>query len=224
MTYQVFQKELEFRSGKKLRVKINDNHSTMLSVRWESDCAKVSLHRMFLQAPGNVMQALACYLKGEEKFLAPSIKAFIEDNLKNLDYSHEIDSSKLITQGAYYNLQKLYNELNEEYFNNKLNLHITWYGKPYHRGRNRVTFGLYHDPLRLIKIHRLLDSPSFPHFLISYVIYHEMIHHVCPSYVDSNGQHRIHSKEFKELEAKFSHFNQAQRWIKEHHEYLFTDI
>ena len=218
------QKELEARSGRRLQVKINDNRSTMLSVRWEPDCAKVSLHRMFLHAPQNVMHALACYLKGEEKNLAPTIKAFIEDNVKKLDYSHLIEPEKLVPQGTYYNLSKVYDELNEEYFDNQIKLFITWYGKPNQRNRNRVTFGLYHDPMRLIKIHRLLDSPSFPNYVVSYVTYHEMLHHVCPSYVDNSGIHRIHSKEFKDKEIQFRHYELAQDWIKDHQEYLFADI
>ncbi len=69
-----FSQVLEDSARMKLKLKINDNHSTMLSVRWEPECAKVSLHRMFLEAPENVMQALACYIRGEHKILAPSKK------------------------------------------------------------------------------------------------------------------------------------------------------
>ncbi len=92
-----FQEQLENSAGMKLHLKINDNRSTMLSVKWEPDCTKVSLHRMFLQAPQNVMQALACYLRGEHKNISPSIKAYIEDNLQKLDYSYQRDLSNLQT-------------------------------------------------------------------------------------------------------------------------------
>lgn len=216
-----FQKELEESSGMKLKLKINDNRSTMLSVRWEPDCARVSLHRMFLQAPQNVMQALACYIKKEDKIIDPNIRFFIEENVKKLDYSHLLDRDKLCTQGTVYNLKKIYHELNRDYFNNKLALNITWFGKPTLRCKSHVTFGLYYDPIRLIKINRLLDSPSFPDYLVSYVVYHEMLHHVCPSYHDEKGFHRIHTKEFKAREAKYRHFQLAQHWIKDHHENLF---
>lgn len=215
------QKQLENRSGIKLKLKINDNRSTMLSVKWEPDFAKVSLHRMFLNAPQNVMDALACYLKREDKIIASSVKAFIEDKLKNFDYSQQVDHKKFYSQGNVYNLQQIYNDLNEEYFDNQLNLYITWFGKPNRRCRSRVTFGLYHDPLRLIKVNRLLDSPSFPHYLVAYVIYHEMVHHVCPPYFDANGQHHIHTKEFKEKEALFRHFELAQEWIHKNKENFF---
>src|SRR5262249_43107748 len=137
------------------------------------DCTKVSLHRMFLEAPKNVMQALACYIRQEHKIIHPNVKAFIEEGLKNLDYSHLLDKSKLHVQGNIYNLKEIYDDLNNEYFDDKLRLFITWFGNG-KRSRSRVTFGLYHDPLKLIKINRLLDSPSIPDYLVSYVIYHEM--------------------------------------------------
>jgi len=217
----IIQKQLEGSSGLKLKLKINDNRSTMLSVKWESDFTKVSLHRIFLQAPPNVMDALACYLRREDKNIAPSVKAFIEDNLKTLDYSDDLDRTKLFSQGNVYNLQKIYNDLNTEYFEGKLNLQITWFGKPMKRFRSRVTFGLYYDPLRLIKINRLLDSPAFPDYLVGYVVYHEMVHHVCPAYFDEKGQHQIHNKEFKEKEALYKYFDLAQAWIKKNQANFF---
>ena len=80
---------------------------------------------------------------------------------------------------------------------------------------------MYHEPVRLIKINKVLDSPSFPDYLISYVIYHEMLHHVCPSYIDVNGNSVIHTGDFKEKEAHFKYFDLAQQWIKKHQANLF---
>lgn len=216
------QEHLENRIGTRLLLKINDNRSTMLSVKWEPDCTKVSLHRMFLEAPNNIMQALTCYLRGEHKILSPSIKAYIEDNLQKLDYSHELDLSKLQTKGHYYDLLAIYNKINREYFNNELKLHITWFGKQNKRNRSRITFGLYYDPLKLIKINRMLDTPNFPEYFVEYVIYHEMLHYVCPTYVDEKGQKHIHSKAFKARERKFKHFDMAQQWMRKHHNDLFS--
>jgi hypothetical protein len=218
-----FQQKLEQTSGLKLKLKMNDNHSTMLSVRWEPDCARVSLHRMFLQAPQNVMQALACYIKQEDENINPNIRFFIEENLKKMDYSHLLNRKKIYTQGTNYNLRQIYQELNGEYFDNLLKLHITWFGKPSSRNKSRVTFGLFYDPLKLIKINRILDSPLFPDYVVSYVVYHEMLHSVCPSYHDENGMHRIHTKEFKERETEYRYFERAQQWIREHQENLFKE-
>lgn len=225
MTPLRVQRTLEQGSGlQALKITFNDNHSTMLSVRWVPNGAHVSLHRMFLEAPQDVVQALAKYLKRKEKALPTTVRFFIEENVKKLDYSESIDHSKLCVQGSMYNLQKIYDELNQEYFDGKLDLLITWFGKPHQRSRSKVTFGLYFDPLKLIKIHRIVDVPSVPDYLVSFVVYHEMLHHVCPSYHDAQGVHQIHSKEFKSRESQFRYFDLAQNWIKEHQGHLFRGM
>lgn len=216
-----FQEQLESSVGKKLHLKINDNRSTMLSVKWEPDCTKVSLHRMFLHAPQNIMQALGCYLKGKNKKLSPSVKAFIEDHLQKLDYSHELDLTKLQTKGRVYDLDQIYDHLNREYFDHSLGLYITWFGEKNKRSMRRITFGLYHDPLRLIKINRLLDNKHFPDYFVAYVIYHEMLHYVCPAFVDEKGLKHIHSKAFKAREKEFEYYDKSQQWILDNQNYLF---
>lgn len=215
------QKELERGAGQKLQLKIQDNRSTMLSVKWESDCTRLSLHKMFLQAPENVMDALACYLKEQNPKLHPILKTYIEENLPKLDYSHQINPAKLEVQGRHYHLKELYDALNGEYFAGQLQLHITWFGEKKQKSRTRITFGLYHDLLRLIKINRLLDDPFFPEYLVQYVIFHEMLHHTCPSYIDASGKKQIHSPEFRSCEKHFRYYLQAQKWICEHQADLF---
>lgn len=207
---------------KKYEFRINNNRCTMLSVKWEPDKTKVSLHKMFLDAPDNVMDQLACYLKQERKTISPEVRAFIDTNLQKMDYSWQIDPKTLEVAGSVYNLKEIYDDLNHEYFEGKLNLLITWFGKTSQKNRSRFTFGLYHDQMRLIKINRMIDSPRFPDYVVSFVIYHEMLHHVCPSYYDKKGRHHVHSKEFKAMEKKFKHFELAEHWIKRNETNLFS--
>lgn len=193
----------------------------MLRVKWESDCTKVSLHRMFLHAPQNVMQALACYIQEGKPSMHPTVKAFIEKEVKDLDYSAQIDPQDLDYQGNTYNLMEMYNRLNREYFNDQLKLKITWFGERKLRKKNRITFGLYCDPLKLIKISRFMDTPYFPDFVVSYIIYHEMLHNSCPPYIDEKGINRIHNKAFKLREAKFYDYHKAKKWLDEHRSFIF---
>ena len=224
MSFAHFQKELETNAGVKLQLKINDNRSTMLSVKWEPDQTKVSLHRMFLDAPRNIMESLACYLRQERQEIDPIIKAFIEKNLQNLDYSHRLNRKNLYSQGNVFDLKKIYNGINGDYFDSRLKLDITWFGKPSHRNRSRFTFGLYCDALKLIKINRFLDSPAFPDYVVAFVVYHEMLHHVCPAYMDEKGMNHIHSQEFKKLETQYQYYQLAQDWIKQRQNDLFASI
>jgi hypothetical protein len=214
------QQVLENASGKKLKLKINNNRSTMVSVRWESDLTRVSLHQMFLDAPKNVMEALACYIKGDDRVLAPSIKAFIQNQLTQLHYP---SPANLKTAGNHFNLQELYDKVNAEYFEGRVNLSITWFGKE-RQPRSKIALGLYYDPMKLIKINRILDHADIPEYLISFVIYHEMLHHVCPAYVDAKGINQVHTREFKARETQFKDFERAQEWLRKHLNRFFGEI
>ena len=204
------------RKGVKLQLKINDNRQTMLSVKWEPHQIKVSLHRMFLSAPQDIMQALACYLKREHKTISPEIKAFIEARRSKLDYSQSVDIKKLQTKGHVYDLEEIYKRLNKQYFKNSLRLLITWFGNGSLKHRSHCSLGLYYDILKLIKIHRFLDSRSVPGYVLEFVIFHEMLHAVCPAYIDERGIHRIHGAEFKRREESFYCYKEATEWIRKH--------
>lgn len=221
-SFQLLKQHLEKNSRKKFEFKINNNRSTMLSVRWEPDRTFVSMHQMFLNAPQHVMEDLACYFKRENTALSSTIKEFIENGYKKLDYAHTVDRNKLQTEGETYDLQKIYEQLNDKYFDGKLNLSITWFGKRGQKNRTKINFGLYYDSLKLIKVNRIMDDSLFPEYVVRFVVYHEMLHHVCPSYYDERGIHRIHSKEFKALEKQFYHYKAAQVWIKENTADLFA--
>jgi hypothetical protein len=177
---------------------------------------------MFLQAPIEVMNSLGSYIRREKSSIDSTVKAYIERSLRALDYSKKLDKSKLSTKGSTYDLQEIFDDLNHKYFDDKLKLKITWFGTKKPKTGSRVTLGLYQDPLKLIKIHRLLDSRHFPRFVIEYVIFHEMSHFMHPPYVDRNGVTKIHHKEFKEKEESYEFYEQANRWIKKHQHDFFN--
>lgn len=208
--------QLQREVKKPLHVKINNNRQTLLSVKWEPLATKVSMHKMFLNAPKNVMDALACYIKKEQTALPIEIKTFIESSFSKFDYSHLLDKEKLIHHGSTYNLKAMYDKLNSMYFKDNLQLHITWFGNRLVKNRARCTLGLYYDSLKLIKIHRRLDDPQVPLFVVEFVVFHEMTHAICPAYIDERGIHRSHGKEFKRLEKLFWAYNEAEAWIKKH--------
>lgn len=216
-----FQKRLENDLKKSVKLVLNDNRSTMLSVKWEPNCTKISLHRFFVDAPDSVMRSLVSYIKQEDKRISPGVRSFMEDSLRKLDYSHRIAKTNLQVVGRTYNLKQLFDEVNKEYFGNAIDLNLTWFGRHTHKNRSQLTFGLYHEPLKLIKVHRLLDRPAVPKYFVSFVIYHEMLHHVCPSYFDEKGRHRIHSREFKRRETEFKEYDRAHSWLQQNRERLF---
>ncbi len=215
-----FKKNLEQSLKSRVQLHINDNRSTMLSVKWEPSCTKVSMHRFFLDAPENIMEELACYIKKEHSSLAPTLKSYIEDRVNSLNYTHELSVDDLDLKSNVHNLNFLMEEINQKYFCGELRLNITWFAPKQKRKCSRFTFGLYHHLLRLIKINRRLDRIDVPEYLISYVIYHEMLHHVYPSFCDTNGRRKVHHREFKMMEKKFHVYDKAVAWIEKNRERL----
>jgi predicted metal-dependent hydrolase len=208
--------------GSDLKIRINNNRSTMVHVRWKHDATHVSLHHMFVKAPHTIQKALASFIRKQDAEIAPVVHAYIDKHVPALDHSDLIRPEEIVTKGSTYNLQSIYNRLNRSYFGGKLNLLITWYGEPDAKAGAKCTLGMYLDWVKLVKIHKLLDSPKVPLYVIEYVIYHEMVHAVYPIYKDEKGRNRIHSREFKDLEKRFKYFSEAQEWLNKNYKNFFV--
>jgi hypothetical protein len=200
-----------------LELVINENRSTMLNLLEKKEgSARLSVHKMFLQAPESVLSAIAHYVRGERKG-SRVLRQYIQEHLSQYDYRHLVNRQQLVTQGRFYQLKPLYDVLNEKYFGSKLDLSITWYGiQKKRKTPKRVTFGQYLSGLRLIKIHRRLDDPFFPEYFVTYVVYHEMLHSVIPGGLDNGGRYCFHSPAFKEKEKLYEHYQRAIEWEKKY--------
>jgi predicted SprT family Zn-dependent metalloprotease len=222
-----FKRKLTRSSGYDLELVINENRSTMLNVlERKKTWARLSVHKMFLDAPENVISAIAHYVRGTRRDRAGKdllIRGYIQSNLNRFNYSHLLDENKMSTEGRYYDLAAIYEKLNSKYFRDELDLKITWYGTWGRKTRRKVTFGQYFDHLKLVKIHRLLDDPFFPEYFVEFVVYHEMLHHLVPGHFDEKGIFRVHGQDFKELERKFEEYDKAIQWEKRHKDYFFSN-
>ena len=212
--------QLQEKVGKKVAFRINDNRSTLLSVRWDSKQTRVSLHRFFLDAPTAIVDDLACYIRKQRPDLSPIVKAFMEKKTETLAYSKR--EHEICTKGAVYDLADIYREINHKYFKNSINLKITWFGLAGIRCRSRITFGLFDSLHKLVKIHRIMDSTFFPLYVVRFVVYHEMLHHIYqPEFNLATGRRKIHTKEFMEHEKKFEEYKEANEWLKSNNKKFF---
>lgn len=212
----------------KLDLIINENRSTMLHLlARKKDSARLSVHKMFLDAPENVISAIAHYVRGSKKYKNAGdllIRGYIQSNLTRFNYANKLNQSKFVTVGRFYNLQEIYEEINHAYFQGKVDIKITWYGERGRRARSRIIFGQYFDHLHLVKIHRMLDDPFFPSYFVRYVVFHEMLHHVVPGRFDGKGIYRSHSHEFKQGETLFADYEKAIAWEKKNRDRLFRGV
>ncbi|MBS0623004.1 MAG: hypothetical protein JSS62_00095 [Verrucomicrobia bacterium] len=210
----------------KIELRVNNNRSTMLNIlQRQRQAVKLSIHKMFLDAPEDVIVAVAHYVKGtprEKGNLNHVLRTYIQNNVGSHVPSTRLNEKVLIPQGKHYDLQKIYETLNGQYFQDRLNLKITWYGtaRSCHRPQ-RLTFGLYQESLKLIKIHQMLDDPFFPSYFVWYIVYHEMVHNVVPGKMDARGRFCVHSAAFKEEERKFIDYERAITWERQNKEKIF---
>ena len=204
-----------------LELVINDNRSTILSIlERRRRYLKVSVHRMFLEAPDSIVEGLAHYLRRRRAALPPEVKAYIQQNSDSIQKPRV--PTKLVTAGTIYDLEQIFGRVNDTYFEGSLTgISITWFGNPQGRRRRRVSLGLYHEPLKLIKVHRLLDDEAFPDFFVEFVVFHEMLHHVVPAYIDEKGWQRSHGPEFKRRERQYQHYRQAKEWERTNKKLFF---
>jgi predicted metal-dependent hydrolase len=64
---------------------------------------------------------------------------------------------------------------------------------------------------KTIRISPVLDAPDIPLYVIEWIVYHEMLHHVLP--VERNqGRRQYHTSRFKSLERAFVRYEEARKW------------
>lgn len=112
-------------------------------------------------------------------------------------------------QGHFYNLEQIFDSLNERFFGGLLGRpELTW-----SEGMARRSLGHYDAAHNTIVVSRVFDRPSSPSYAIEYLLYHEMLHLKHP--VRMRGLRRcVHSREFKAEEARFPQLREALAFLK----------
>ena len=126
---------------------------------------------------------------------------------RQLDLQHE---------GRYFDLQRIFDSLNERYFRGRLRgYEVKWGRRRQQRPKEYFIFGTIQEEDRLIRINPALDQPFVPLSFLQYVLYHEMLHSVVPDEKMPGGRRRVHTEEFNRRERKFRGYHRARRWEEE---------
>ena len=116
---------------------------------------------------------------------------------------------------AHYDLDKLFEEVNSRYFEGKLTLSVNWYGRGISRARRSIRLAYYNQKTEGIKVSRLLNDPDIPQYFLSYVIYHEILHHIYPPFETETGRRKIHHAKFLEKEKEYHDYTRSQEFLIE---------
>ena len=105
-------------------------------------------------------------------------------------------------------LEETFNKVNNEYFDPLLKMpKIGWSLKKSYR-----RLGFYDHERNLIVISQIFDSRRVPSIIIEYIMYHEMLHMVCPTKM-FNDRRKIHTDQFYRCEQLFADYEKAKKWL-----------
>ncbi|HUO35514.1 MAG TPA: SprT-like domain-containing protein [Candidatus Acidoferrum sp.] len=111
--------------------------------------------------------------------------------------------------GAHFDLEPMFDRLNAEYFRGELR-------KPRLGWSRRVwssQLGCYDPALDQIVMNRVLDRPAVPHYVVAYVLYHEMLHVKHPMRF-ARCRRESHTAEFRSEEKRFGAYTRAMRFLR----------
>jgi hypothetical protein len=114
----------------------------------------------------------------------------------------------LDARGKHHSLDVIYRALNLQYFNGQVE--VTRLGWGARRSWSRMG---HYDPVHhTITISPVLDSPRVPEQVLSYLLYHEMLHALFDGKAVA-GRHRYHTAEFNRAERAFPHYASARGFL-----------
>lgn len=207
--------QLQSLLGLPVDLRVNQNRKTVISVlEKRPDRVKMSIHKIFLEAPKEILEAAAKFIGTSQQRPCKLLHFYIHEKMKEHRAASVSLRSPIVTKGKFFDLEQEWNALNEEYFNARVKLHVSWFGRSNTRNRGTVTVGQYDSTQNLIRVHRLLDDESVPLFYLRYVLYHEALHKLYPPYLDERGVLQVHHNEFKFHEKSFKEYHKALKWEK----------
>lgn len=201
-----------------VRVVVTDNRYSIISVKRGKGYFEARLHHMFVDAEPGIVRALARFITRNEAEASAQINAYIDRHQDKIRHSLPAGPRKikLTPHGQFFDLEEIFDCLNQRYFGGRIEASITWGRRRTGPARRHgsVKMGSYSVEDQLIRIHISLDRSFVPRFFVEAVVFHEMLHQVHEIPV-VNGRHHFHTPAFRAHERTFEWAEAAERWEKE---------
>ncbi len=184
------------------------------TVGWE-----LRLHRRFAEAPRDVRDALAKWLRAGRRArrAGPVLDAWIHSEIASLAPAPR--RIALYPIGLTYDLRTLAARAFETEFavdfepkTDRTRPHITWGRRALSRSRRSLRLGSYEPTSRVVRIHPVLDQPGVPEWFVAFVLKHEILHAVLDAYRDEHGRWVHHGEAFRAREASWPEHGPALAW------------
>lgn len=199
--------------GERVRLAVHDNRSTMVSFRRAPGAVCYRVHHLFLDAPGEVVRALAAFAAprlraARRREAGRRIDAWVR---RNRGAIAPLDAGSLRPRGRHHDLAAILERLNAAHFGGAVRAAIGWGRDGGRAPRRSIKTGVYLHDARAIRIHPALDRAEVPEFYVAAVVFHEMLHQVVPG-EDSGRRRVVHGPEFRRRERAYPGHARAREW------------
>ena len=180
---------------------------------------EIRISDLIQAAPAPILEALAYILLGK-LFRKPIPATYTQryrlflnrrEMRRQMHLVRQIRGRKFVSgpQGERYNLETIFEELNQRYFHGLMARPLLGWS----RVASRTTLGHYDPSHNAIILSKLLDGEKAPRLALEYVLFHEMLHLRYP--VDTRGvRRRVHTREFRQAEKEFAELKEAKEALK----------
>jgi hypothetical protein len=200
----------------RFRVEFYPYASLVLTIRRREETVCVRFSDLLCRAPLSVLEGAAVLLlsrvyrrKASSRLVEPYLAYARSHRTRRRISRMRRGRVRLVStgpRGRYFDLENLFRDLNERYFEGLLERpHIGWSTRSWRR-----QFGCYDPGPNQILLNRTMDHPSVPRCVVEYVLFHEMLHVKHPT--RRSGCSLVsHSHEFRREEKRFSEFTRARK-------------
>ena len=202
---------LSARLAQPVALNLTNNRTTMVSYRRAGQGVRIRLHRIFLQAQAQHMEALVAFVRGDRQ-ASRTLDQFVAEHGRQAGAPLPF---VVRTAGQVHDLAAIFAQVNANYFHNACSARISWAALKSARGRGAVRVGLYLHAHRLICVHPSLDQDFVPRYYVAWVVFTEMLHELFGLGMQ-RGRRPAPPPEFDVLQSCHPDFGRCQAWEKEH--------
>jgi hypothetical protein len=196
------------------KLEIQITHSSYLyRVSQERRRIIFEVNEGFISAPQEIKQfVVQAALNKKNRQFAKKIRAYTKSP-EYIQVTNALNSTSQANhrsyKGKHYDLKSHFNDLNQEYFQGKLEQpRLMWSARS-----SKRRLGTYDPHSNTITINRRFDSADTPFLLVRYILYHEMLHQHL-GIKEVNGRRYAHTSAFKKAERKFKDQKAAEELVK----------
>ena len=211
---------LSFQLPAPVNLVFTNNRSTMISFSHRQGRYQVRLHRLFRHADEQVLKVLARFILGRRTKDSKLLDQFIADHQDEIQASRRDRPRRLKEKGQHHDLKAHLTNVATTYFGGVTDVRIGWTRIRRQKSRRRRrtvsrALATYSYEDQTIRVSPVLDAANVPDYVVDWIIYHELLHHVLPVR-RVGGKNQYHTAQFRALERAFKDFDRAKEWESAH--------